>query len=110
MLSFIIAEVAYKASASLAPDDPAPLSNLSSVKFELGQYSEAVAFIQRSLELLEQEPNDEAATRKSKALYDRLAKCYMHDSLFGKARQVIDKVCDEKLRTRVRSTLDLVAA
>ncbi|KAB5527966.1 hypothetical protein GE09DRAFT_1228871 [Coniochaeta sp. 2T2.1] len=72
------AEVSYKAAASLAPGDPTPLANLSCVKYELGQYSEAVDFIQQSLKLMESGPADEESARKSKALYDRLAKSFIH--------------------------------
>ncbi|KAK4444817.1 hypothetical protein QBC34DRAFT_442177 [Podospora aff. communis PSN243] len=41
----------YEKAAALAPNDPTPLSNLSSVKFELGEYSSAAEYILKSLQL-----------------------------------------------------------
>lgn len=73
------AEREYQLAATLAAGDPTPLSNLSSVKFELGQYGAAIPFINKALQLAERAPHDEAAERRAKALYARLAKCCMHE-------------------------------
>lgn len=103
------AEVEYKNAAKLAPNDPTPLSNLSSVKFELGQYRAASEYIAKSLKLATVVETDEVAVRKRRMLYERLAKCYMHESRFDEARKVVDEISDENLRNAVRSTLDAVA-
>lgn len=62
---------AYKEAASLAPEDPSPLSNMSAVSFETGRYTDAVDVIKKALELSESEPDDQ--TKKQK-LYARLIK------------------------------------
>ncbi|KAB5529051.1 tetratricopeptide [Coniochaeta sp. 2T2.1] len=101
------AETAYKLAASFAPEDPTPLSNLSSVKFELGQYSAAIDFIIKSLELAKKVPgDDDAAERKRKALHTRLAKCYVHDRQFVRAREAIKDVADQELKNAISSALD----
>ena len=97
-------------AASLAPEDPTPLSNLSSVKFELGQYPAAIEFISKSLELAKGVPVDAAAERRNKALYARLVKCYMHESQFDKARDAIKHVSDQQLKNSVNYTADGVEA
>ncbi|KAK4448655.1 tetratricopeptide [Podospora aff. communis PSN243] len=85
------AEAEYKKTAVLAPADPSPLSNLSSLKFEQGQYSIASLYILKSLKLADENDanqDDEAAVKKRKTLQERLVKCYMHQSRFDEARQV----------------------
>ncbi|KAB5531425.1 hypothetical protein GE09DRAFT_1228224 [Coniochaeta sp. 2T2.1] len=70
------AETAYMLAASLAPDDPTPLSNFS-------------------LELAKDVPGDDEATeRERKALNTRLAKCYVHGRQFDNAREAIKQVPD----------------
>ncbi|KAK3341938.1 hypothetical protein B0T25DRAFT_559628 [Lasiosphaeria hispida] len=100
------AEVEYRKAATLAPNDPSPLSNLSSVKFELGQYAAAIAYIQRSLKLAGDVQADEAAVRKKKTLYERLAKCYMHESRFDDAVKLLGELSGITFRESVRSTLE----
>lgn len=96
-------------AARLAPHDPSPLSNLSSVKFELGQYSAASQYILKSLELTERLEPEEDRIRKKKTLYERLVKCYVHDCRFDEARRVLAEVSDETLKNSVRGTLDATA-
>ena len=101
------AETAYKLAATLAPEDPTPHSNLSSVKFELGQYSAAIDFINKTLKLANDVPAvDEAAQRKRTALYTRLAKSYVYECQFDKAREAIKRVPDGELKSAVDSTID----
>jgi tetratricopeptide (TPR) repeat protein len=110
LLTQFPAEAAFEQAASLAPDDPAPLSNLSSVQFELGNYDEAARLIQRSLALTKDVPGDEAADRKKQMLYARLGKCYMHDSKFEEAREVVEQVTDNELKAALGATIDVLAA
>lgn len=88
-----------------------PLSNLSSVNFELGNYAEAAKYARASLELTEKaSSDDEAATRKKKTLLTRLAKSQLHDCQLGDARQLIDQLGDAELETSLRATIDAVDA
>ncbi|KAM7190192.1 hypothetical protein V8F20_009814 [Naviculisporaceae sp. PSN 640] len=67
------AEVAYKLASTLAPNDPAPVSNLSAVKFEMGDFEGAATFAAKALSLSENSTHD----RKDKLLV-RLAKSHLH--------------------------------
>ncbi|KAH6623940.1 hypothetical protein F5144DRAFT_623763 [Chaetomium tenue] len=51
----------YEKAAALVPNDPSPLSNLSSVKFELGDYSSAIEYILKSLHISEKTGDGAAA-------------------------------------------------
>ncbi|KUI63016.1 TPR repeat-containing protein associated with Hsp90 [Cytospora mali] len=73
---------AYKEAASLAPEDPAPLSNMSAVRFEMGQYTTAVEHAEQALQLLESEPDN--APKKQK-LHARIAKSILYSLDFNKA-------------------------
>ncbi|KAK1752247.1 tetratricopeptide [Echria macrotheca] len=100
------AEAEYKKAAKLDPQDPAPLSNLSSVKFELGHYAAAAAYILKALDLTGPAADgDQQTGRKRNTLYERLAKCYMHDSCFEEAEKIIDNVSDVTLQNSIRQTL-----
>lgn len=50
--------MAYREAVSLSPNDSIPPSNLLSVKFELGQFSVAIGFINASLELIPEGADD----------------------------------------------------
>jgi tetratricopeptide (TPR) repeat protein len=109
--SFCPAEAAYKEAASLAPKDPAPLSNLSSVYFELGKYAEAAKYARDSLELTEESGlGGEAAGRKTKTLLTRLAKSYLHGSQIVEAEQLIDQVSVAELTNSLRATTEALNA
>lgn len=56
---------AYQEAASLAPNDPAPLSNLSAVCFETGRYADAANFIRQALDLSQAEPDQSPRSRSS---------------------------------------------
>lgn len=62
---------AYFEALSLTPNDPAPLSNLSAVQFELGNYSGSEVYAEKALKLLEDE---EDTNVKKQKLFVRLAK------------------------------------
>ncbi|KAK5656582.1 hypothetical protein OQA88_4561 [Cercophora sp. LCS_1] len=103
------AEAGCKIAAELALDDPSPLSNLSSVKFELGQYNNAIEYILKSLELTDRLDPEEDRIRKNETLNERLIKRYMHEMRFGKARITIDKIADGALKRSVIQTLDALS-
>ncbi|KAK4185855.1 tetratricopeptide [Podospora australis] len=104
------AETSYKLAAKLAPNDPSPLSNLSSVKFEQGQYSAAAAYIHEALELSEAFPLDEAAKRKRELLYLRLAKCHAHEGKFAEAEEAAQQLSDQQSSASLKSGLGAVNA
>ena len=62
---------AYFEALSLTPDDPAPLSNLSAVQFELGNYSESILYAEKALKLLQSEAN---SSPKKQKLFLRLVR------------------------------------
>lgn len=103
-----LAEAEYKKAAELAPHDPTPLSNLSSVKFEQARYAAAVEYILKALKLVNDDNSSEAVIRKRKTLYERLSKCYMHELRFDEARKIADELSDERLRTSIQDTLTAV--
>jgi len=105
-----LAEIAYKEAASLAPGDPLPLSNMSSVKFELGQFSAAIGFINESLALTPEGTDDVTTKRRRETLYSRLIKCYLHESRYDAAKQVLDQITDQNLKSSIHATLDGVSA
>ena len=82
----------YEKAAALAPNDPSPLSNLSSVKFELGEYASAAEYILKALQVTQEDDSETAA--KKRTLHERLAKCYMHGRKFEQARKISDDIGD----------------
>ena len=96
----------------MTPNDPTPLSNLSSVKFELGQYAAAILYILKSLSLTAANDveADEAVVRKKKALHERLAKCHIHELRFDDARKTLLEISDHNLQASTRDTLDALSA
>lgn len=62
---------AYFEALSLTPNDPAPLSYLSAVQFELGNYAGSEVYAEKALKLLEDE---EDTNVKKQKLFVRLAK------------------------------------
>ncbi|KAH8897458.1 tetratricopeptide [Thozetella sp. PMI_491] len=85
------AEKAYQQAVSLAPDDPSPLSNLSAVAFEKGQYPSAIIYAQKALVLSGSEPEDGG---KKQRLYGRLAKCHLHALDLNAAEEMARKLTD----------------
>lgn len=70
---------AYKEAAFLAPEDYAPLSNMSAVHFEMGQYNQAVEYAEEALQLLRSEPDDGPKKQK---LHARIAKSLLYSMDF----------------------------
>lgn len=98
---------AYQEAASLAPEDPAPLSNLSAVSFEMGRYSDAVGYIRKALSLSASEPDDGP---KKQRLYARMIKCLLYTHEVGEAERAFEHlhkslsvagVSTETLRTTI---------
>lgn len=98
----------YQKAAALAPDDPTPLSNLSSVKFELGEYSAATEYILKCLQLTED--NSDAAAKKKRTLHERLAKCYIHGRRFEQAQKISDEIGDGASADGVLGGLEALSA
>ena len=98
----------YEKAAALAPDDPTPLSNLSSVKFELGDYSSAAEYILKALELTRDDTD--AAAKKKRTLHERLAKCYVHERRFEQARAISDEIGDGASADGILGGLEALSA
>ena len=98
----------YEKAAALAPDDPTPLSNLSSVKFELGEYSSAAEYILKALQLTQDD--SDAAVRKKRTLHERLAKCYIHERRFEQARTISDEIGDGASADGILGGLEALSA
>lgn len=97
------AERAYTEAAELAPEDPAPLSNLSALYFEKGQYEDAVGNLRNALALSKDAP---PAGPQIQKLLTRLAKaCVLLRDLDG-AREAIDKLADDASRAELRDALE----
>ncbi|KAK2613339.1 hypothetical protein N8I77_000257 [Diaporthe amygdali] len=78
----------YEEAASLSPEDPAPSSNLSAAKFEIGKYLEAADHAQKALSL----SADESPSRNKLNL--RLARCHLYGLQTQKARAALDNCGD----------------
>ncbi|KAI8287173.1 hypothetical protein K4K60_012800 [Colletotrichum sp. SAR11_57] len=89
---FTEAEKAYKEAASLAPEDPAPWSNISAIKFEQGDYAGSLKNLEKALSLSSAEP--ENGPKKQK-LYTRMAKCHLHSLSLSKASQAVEALSDD---------------
>lgn len=63
--------IELRRALSLTPNDSAPLSNLSAVQFELGNYSESISYAGKALKLLQSEAN---FSPKKQKLFSRLAR------------------------------------
>ncbi|KAH8894481.1 hypothetical protein GQ53DRAFT_839555 [Thozetella sp. PMI_491] len=101
------AEKAYKTAASLAPHDPAPISNLSAVRYEMGDYKGAIAHIREAISLTA--PEDKESTKADK-LYGRLAKCFLYLLDFASAEEVISSIGDSPLRAELDESIQSTKA
>lgn len=89
-----ISESAYNIVAKLAPGDATPLSNLSAVKFEKGEYADAAKFASKTLSLY----SDAEVATKGENIYVRLAKSHLHDLKLDEATAAAEKVATEDVR------------
>lgn len=94
-LTSSLAAEAYNKAAALAPSDPLPLSNLSAVKFEMGDYSGAVETANKALGLTE----DVAMKDKLSA---RLAKCHAYLQDIKSASSFMSAVENDQLKADLR--------
>lgn len=99
--AYIPAEKAYKEAAGLAPEDPAPWSNISAIKFEQGDYSAALASIDKAVALTK-EPDDSAKKQK---LYTRMAKCHLHNLALQDAENAAAKLGSDGQSRALRSSI-----
>ncbi|KAM7188934.1 hypothetical protein V8F20_010346 [Naviculisporaceae sp. PSN 640] len=82
------AEQAYQEATAPVPEDPLPVSNLSSVKFEQSHCSEAAQLCNKALDLPSQVGENPDSERRRAALYGRLIKFYVLKSRHIEARSV----------------------
>ncbi|KAH6685757.1 hypothetical protein F5X68DRAFT_240974 [Plectosphaerella plurivora] len=96
---FAQAEKAYTEAARLASEDPAPWSNMSAIKFELGDWSVALANLDKALALSSDEPDDGPKKQK---LYTRMAKCHFHALSLDKAAAAAQHLGDDDASKSLR--------
>ncbi|KAM0738037.1 hypothetical protein ACQRIT_007513 [Beauveria bassiana] len=102
-LAKALSEKAYQLAASLAPQDPAPVSNLSAVKYETGDYKGSITYIKQALALSAAGTNDAAKIDKLNA---RLAKCFLHLRDFSSARDALLAISNQDLRIELSESLE----
>ncbi|KAM0322180.1 hypothetical protein ACHAQA_009670 [Verticillium albo-atrum] len=83
------ASKAYFAAAKLAPSSANPLSNISAVRFEQGNYLGAILFSHKALSLLQAEDDTSPAKQK---LFHRILKCQLHLGQVQKAHITLAKI------------------
>ena len=86
------AEKAYEEAARLAPEDAAPWSNISAIKFEQGNYQAALNSIEKALELT---PESDDHRLKRQKLYTRKAKCHLHTLSIEDAQNAVGLLGDD---------------
>lgn len=105
-LTMITAEKAYEEALRLDPQDAAPLTNLSALKFELGQYDLSVQRIEQALSL----PVAALDVEKQQKLYARWTKCQLN-LLSIKAQDHLDQLAEDgasqTLKESVQETYQL---
>lgn len=93
----------YNQAIDAAPNDPAPLSNLSAVYFELGHYASVVTASDRALELLDDDV-------KRQKLVLRKVKSLVYLRNYERARQTAESLSKSndklKLLASISSHLD----
>ncbi|KJZ70538.1 hypothetical protein HIM_10082 [Hirsutella minnesotensis 3608] len=101
------AEQAYKTAASLAPHDSSPISNLSAVRYEMGDYRGAIAHIRNAISLNVSENDDSA---KKDKLYGRLVKCFLHLLDLNSAEDAMSSISNSRLRTELYESVESMKA
>ncbi|KAI3391944.1 hypothetical protein diail_6590 [Diaporthe ilicicola] len=92
----------YEEAASLAPDDPAPISNLSAAKFEMGKYPEAAELAQRALSMTDGESPSKEKLRL------RLARCHLHCLQTQQARAALETCGDSETKAVITESLTAI--
>ncbi|KAF9878329.1 putative tetratricopeptide [Colletotrichum karsti] len=101
--NFAEAEKAYNEAASLAPEDPAPWSNISAIKFEQGDYSASLKNIEKALSLTASESDDEPKKQK---LYTRMVKCHLHSNSLDSAEDAVKYLSRDAPSDSLRASLE----
>lgn len=102
------AEEAYKKAALLAPQDASPISNLSAVKYEMGDYRAAITYIQKATSLAFSGTDTDDA--KKDKLYSRMAKCYLHLLDVHSAEEAISAIGDGHVRAELQESAESIKA
>ena len=92
------AQRAYKKAAFLAPSDLSPVSNLSAVLCEMGDYQGAITYIREAMSLKPSDTNDDAQNDKLSA---RLAKCFLYLLEFSSAEDALSGMSSSQLRAEL---------
>lgn len=87
----------------MAPEDPAPWSNISAIKFEQGDYASALKNLEKALSLSSLEPDDGPKKQK---LYTRMAKCHLHSLSLKDAEQAVKSLTDDASGKELRAALE----
>ncbi|KAJ3495502.1 hypothetical protein NLG97_g3351 [Lecanicillium saksenae] len=85
--------------AALAPEDPRPFSNLSAVRFELGDYKTASLYANKAIALTG--VGHDAPANQDK-LYGRLAKCHLYLLDVASAENAISKISGTTLQAELQ--------
>ncbi len=93
-----------RSAARLAPKDALPFSNLSAVKFELGDYAGCILFSQKALTLLEEQAPEDGNPLREK-IYLRLAKAYFYSLRLENSNAVLSSVISEDSRADLSSSI-----
>ncbi|KAK6066355.1 tetratricopeptide [Seiridium cupressi] len=100
------AETAYTEAARLAPKDPRPVSNVSAVKFEMGNYIGAAIFSEKALKLL-QNDSDPALEQKIRV---RLAESYLYARKPAQAKTAVSEITAENDRRQLEHSISAIEA
>ncbi|KAG8405720.1 hypothetical protein J3458_021661 [Metarhizium acridum] len=101
------AEKAYTKAAALAPHDSLPVSNLSVMRYEMGDYKGAITHIKEAISLSVYGADD---ISKKDRLYSRLAKCFLYLLDFDSAEDAMSSISNSHLRTELYKSVELVKA
>jgi hypothetical protein len=93
-------------AARLAPRDPRPFSNVSAVKFEMGNYIGSSFFGEKALKLLQDSP-DPALEQRVRL---RLARSYLHVRKFTQAQDAIRGVTASEDTRQLEHAVRVMAA
>ncbi|KAF6802552.1 tetratricopeptide [Colletotrichum sojae] len=90
-------------SGRIGPEDPAPWSNISAIKFEQGGHASALKDLEKALSLSSSEPDDGPKKQK---LLTRMAKCHLHSLSLKDAEQAAKSLADDASGKELREALD----
>ncbi|KAJ3954397.1 hypothetical protein N0V92_009090 [Colletotrichum tropicale] len=103
ILKIFFSRKAYREAAALAPEDPAPWSNISAIKFEQGDHTSCLQNLEKALSLSSSDAKDEP---KKKKLYTRMAKCHMHLMSFEAAESAIGSLGVDTSSQSLKASLE----